>query len=165
MSSNAHEYKNSLDRLQEIVKCLRKECPWDSVQTHEGLKPTVIEEAAEVIGGIRILSERGIADNLKEELGDLLLQVVMHAAIAEEEGLFTLEEVAEGICDKMVRRHPHIFHAPMCDENGNPVTEWNEIKKLEKRGREWEEAYLPEAFSESRALLEKACRRKGLKGK
>ena len=68
-----------------------------------------MEEAAEVVSGINILKETGNADNLKEELGDLLLQVVMHAQIAEEEGLFTMEDVIGGITEKMIRRHPHVF--------------------------------------------------------
>ena len=102
---------SEIDRLKTIVEKLRAEdgCPWDRAQTHESLKPACIEEAAEVIGGINILTETGKAGNLREELGDLLLQVVFHAVIAEEEGLFTLEDVAKTVSDKMVRRHPHVF--------------------------------------------------------
>lgn len=84
-------------------------CPWDRAQTHETLKAACIEEAAEVICGINILAETGRAECLCEELGDLLLQVVMHAQIAEEEGLFTLNDVIRTINDKMIRRHPHVF--------------------------------------------------------
>lgn len=80
----------SVGRLCDIVAQLRGPggCPWDRVQTHESLKPACIEEAAEVLGGIDILRETGRAENLKEELGDLLLQVVFHAQLAQEEGLF-----------------------------------------------------------------------------
>lgn len=83
------------DRLKEIMARLRSKdgCPWDREQTHMSLKPACMEEAAEVVCGINILEATGNADNLKEELGDLLLQVVLHAQIAEEEGLFTLEDV------------------------------------------------------------------------
>jgi tetrapyrrole methylase family protein/MazG family protein len=97
--------------LRETVARLRAEdgCPWDRAQTHETLKPECVEEAAEVICGINILRETGSPDSLIEELGDLLLQVVMHAQIAEEEGLFTLEDVIRGINEKMIRRHPHVF--------------------------------------------------------
>ena len=162
-------YQNTLEavvRLQKIVARLRSEdgCPWDRVQTHESLKPACIEEAAEVLGGIDILKATGKADNLKEELGDLLLQVVFHAQLAEEEGLFTLADVAETVSAKMVRRHPHVFHEPMRDEQGRALTEWKEIKAQEKKGREWEEAYLPKAFAEAADLIEKAKKRKGILG-
>ena len=88
-----------IDRLKEIVQTLRSDhgCPWDRVQTHESLKPACIEEAAEVISGINILSETGDPENLKEELGDLLLQIMFHAVLAEEEGLFTFADVAKAI--------------------------------------------------------------------
>ena len=91
-----------IERLKEIVEKLRAEdgCPWDKVQTHTSLKPTVIEEAAEVICGINILDEKGDPENLKEELGDLLLQVMFHSVIAEEEGLFTFDDVAKVVSDK-----------------------------------------------------------------
>ena len=81
----------------DIIEKLRAPggCPWDREQTHMSLKPACIEEAAEVICGINILDETGNPDNLKEELGDLLLQVLMHAQIAEEEGLFTMEDVCK----------------------------------------------------------------------
>ena len=102
---------SQIDRLKQIVETLRSEngCPWDKAQTHASLKPGCIEEAAEVIGGINILEETGDAENLKEELGDLLLQVMFHSVIAEEEGLFTFEDVAKTVADKMERRHPHVF--------------------------------------------------------
>ena len=153
-----------LSRLQAVVKKLRAEdgCPWDKVQTHESLKPACIEEAAEVLGGIDILRETGRAENLKEELGDLLLQVVFHAQLAQEKGLFSLEDVAQAAADKMVRRHPHVFHEPMLDDAGKPLTGWKEIKAQEKRGREWEDDYLPHAFEEAAALIEQAKKRKGI---
>ena len=100
-----------IDRLKGIVETLRSEngCPWDRVQTHESLKPECIEEAAEVINGINNYTKTGDAENLKEELGDLLLQVMFHSVIAEEEGLFTFDDVAKTVSEKMVRRHPHVF--------------------------------------------------------
>ena len=112
----------SFDELQEVVSTLRSEngCPWDQEQTHASLKAACIEEAAEVICGINILEATGRSDNLKEELGDLLLQVLMHAQIAEEEGLFTLDDVVCGIKDKMIRRHPHVFGNAKAE---NPETE------------------------------------------
>lgn len=154
--------KNGIQQLLNVVRKLRSEegCPWDRAQTHESLKPECIEEAAEVIGGINILSATGDPANLREELGDLLLQVVFHALLAEEEGLFTFDEVAQAAADKMIRRHPHVFDQPALDQDGNPVTDWEGIKKLEKDGREWEADYLPAAFREARALIDKACDRK-----
>ena len=81
-----------IERLQDIVRTLRSEhgCPWDRKQTHESIKPGCIEEAVEVLCGINILRETGKADNLREELGDLLLQVIFHAQLAEEAGLFSV---------------------------------------------------------------------------
>lgn len=95
----------------EVVRLLRSPdgCPWDRVQTHQSLKAACVEESAEVVSGINILEKTGNPQSLKEELGDLLLQVVMHAQIAEEEGLFTMEDVIRGINEKMIRRHPHVF--------------------------------------------------------
>ena len=153
-----------VQRLQEVVNTLRSACgcPWDREQTHESLKPACIEEAAEVINGINILTKTGKSENLKEELGDLLLQVIFHCSLAEEEGLFTLEEVAKVSADKMIRRHPHVFHQPMKDVNGDDITDWSEIKRLEKQGREWEDSYLPEALEEAEGLIQKARDKKGI---
>ncbi len=153
---------SEIERLKEIVERLRAEngCPWDRVQTHESLKPEVIEEAAEVVCGINILKETGNAENLKEELGDLLLQVVFHAVMAQEEGLFTLDDVIKGICEKMERRHPHVFAGVEFASDEERHAAWEAIKKAEKEGREWEKDYLPEAFEEAGALVEQAKKRK-----
>ena len=154
---------SEIDRLKTIVEKLRAEdgCPWDRAQTHESLKPACIEEAAEVIGGINILTETGEAGNLREELGDLLLQVVFHAVIAEEEGLFTLEDVARTVSDKMVRRHPHVFAGAKYSSDEERHAAWEQIKKAEKEGREWQEPYLAAAMEEARELIDVAERRKG----
>ena len=150
------------ERFEKIVKKLRGEdgCPWDRVQTHESLKPTCIEEAAEVICGINVLNESGDPDNLKEELGDLLLQVVMHAAIAEEEGYFTMDDVIRGVSEKMIRRHPHIFGTESVDSAEEVLHNWEEIKRLEKNGKPDHTAELFTAFEESKALLDRAAERK-----
>ena len=150
------------ERLKEIVEKLRSEdgCPWDRVQTHESLKPECIEEAAEVICGINILEKTGDAENLKEELGDLLLQVMFHAVIAEEEGLFTYDDVVRTVSEKMERRHPHVFAGVVFESDEERHKTWEEIKKKEKAGREWQEAYLKEAFTESRGLIGQAEERK-----
>ena len=157
--------ENEFERFKDIVAKLRSEegCPWDRAQTHESLKPTCIEEAAEVICGINILNETGNADNLREELGDLLMQVVIHAQIAQEEGLFTMDDVIRGISEKMIRRHPHVFHEPVVDKDGKELTSWDDIKGFEKEGKEWTEEYLPDAFEEAKELIERAKKRKGYK--
>lgn len=151
--------QDELRRLQKIVEVLRSEhgCPWDKEQTHESLKPACIEEAAEVLAGIDILKSTGKAENLKEELGDLLLQVVFHARLAEEAGLFNLDDVAKVVSDKMERRHPHVFEGASAAS-----VDWEAIKKSEKTGREWEDDYLPGAFREAEVLLAKARERKGI---
>ena len=131
------------------------------MQTHASLKPGCIEEAAEVIGGINILEETGDAENLKEELGDLLLQVMFHSVIAEEEGLFTFEDVAKTVADKMERRHPHVFTDVKFETEEELHAAWAEIKRQEKEGKEWHAYYLPGAFKEAHELIDKAQERKG----
>ena len=155
---------DKFDNLCSVVARLRAEdgCKWDRAQTHESLKAPCIEEAAEVGCGINILTETGDADNLKEELGDLLLQVVMHARIAEEEGLFTIEDVIQGISDKMIRRHPHVFGSVQADTPEAALASWNASKQKEKAGKEWVDAYLAKALTESKNLLDTARKRKNL---
>ena len=150
------------ERFYEIIKKLRAEdgCPWDREQTHMSLKAPCIEEAAEVICGINILDKTGDAGNLREELGDLLLQVVMHAVIAEEEGLFDMDDVLRGISEKMIRRHPHVFGTGKADTPEEVLQNWDEIKKQEKKPgtEDFEELFA--AFEESRQLIDRAELRK-----
>ncbi len=150
------------ERIKDIVRMLRAEggCPWDREQTHVSLKPSCIEEACEVVCGIDILDETGNPDNLKEELGDLLLQVLMHAQIAEEEGYFTMEDVCKGIADKMIRRHPHVFGDAEVDNSEQVLRNWDRIKMQEKQGKEWMDERLPAAFAESKDLIDVAAERK-----
>ena len=150
------------ERLQKIVERLRAEdgCPWDREQTHASLKATCIEEAAEVVCGINILDKTGNASNLCEELGDLLLQVVMHAQIAQEEGLFTIDDVIKAITEKMIRRHPHVFGEVTVSDTGEVLKNWEEIKKLEKKGKIDDDPYIYDAFDESVGLIERARVRK-----
>ena len=151
------------EEFEEVIARLRAPdgCPWDRAQTHMSLKKTCIEEAAEVICGINILDQTGDADNLKEELGDLLMQVVFHAQIAEEEGLFTMDDVIQTVIDKMIRRHPHVFGEATVSDTGEVLTKWEDIKKQEKQGKEWADEYLPKAFEEAKELIEAAKERKG----
>lgn len=155
----------SFEKLVEVVARLRGEggCPWDREQTHVTLKATCIEEAAEVVCGINILEKTGNASNLCEELGDLLLQVVMQAQIAQEEGLFTIEDVTKAITEKMIRRHPHVFGEVTVSDSGEVLKNWEEIKKLEKKGKIDDDPYIDDAFDESEALIERARKRKAEK--
>lgn len=137
--------------LQDIVARLRSEtgCPWDRVQTHESLERCMIEEAYEVVEGIHILKETGDGKNLCEELGDVLLQVIFHSQLAEEEGQFALEQVVGGICEKMIRRHPHVFAGEQAKDDSQIPASWEEIKKQEKKGKKDQRSELesvPRAF-------------------
>lgn len=129
----------TFDEFVKIIETLRSEngCPWDKEQTHESLRACMMEEAAELLGAIRIFKETGNAENMQEELGDILLQAVMHSVIAKEEGLFAIEDVIGGISEKMIRRHPHVFGNT--DIHGKEVLlqNWEEIKKQEKEGKSW----------------------------
>ena len=155
---------DSFDELKEVVRRLRAEdgCPWDREQTHGSLKAPVIEEAAEVICGINIYEQTGNAENLKEELGDLLLQVIMQAQIAEEEGIFSLDDVVQGITERMIRRHPHVFGNANVRDAEEVLVNWEEIKKKEKAGKEEDTRFLADAFDEAQDLIGRARRRKGL---
>ena len=152
----------SFDELKKVIAQLRAPggCPWDREQTHESLKPSCIEEAAEVICGVNVLSETGNPENLKEELGDLLLQIMMHAEIAEEEGIFTIDDVIKGITEKMIRRHPHVFGDMVVSGSGEVLKNWEDIKAKEKEGKTDVTEYLPRAFDESIELIEVARKRK-----
>lgn len=124
------ENESPLDRLREIVARLRAPdgCPWDREQTHASLRGALIEECYEVIDAI----ERADDANLREELGDLLLHVVMHAQMAGERSAFTLEEVAAEVCRKMIRRHPHVFGDKLADDSAAVLRQWEQIKRTEK---------------------------------
>ena len=119
-----------IDQLTAIVAQLRGPggCPWDREQTHASLRAALLEEAHEVIAAI---DNRDDA-NLREELGDLLLQSVFHAQLAAEEGRFTFDDVAREIATKLVRRHPHVFAADHCADSAAVLQRWEEIKRAEK---------------------------------
>ena len=131
--------KYRFENFVEIIEKLRAKdgCPWDREQTHDSLRPCMMEEAAEFVSSIRIYHESGSAENMREELGDILLQVVMHSVIAEEEGLFTMKDVVEEVSEKMIRRHPHIFGTAQADTSEQVLQNWDEIKKKEKEGKSW----------------------------
>ena len=120
-------------RLRDIVARLRAPdgCPWDREQTHATLRSSAIEEVYEMVEAI----DAGDDPHFKEELGDLLLQVVMHAQIAGEEGRFTLEEVAAEIADKLVRRHPHVFGEMRLGDSEAVLQQWDQIKRAERESK------------------------------
>lgn len=122
----------AMERLLGVMQRLRGPdgCPWDREQTHASLKSDLIEEAYEVIDAI----ESGNASELEEELGDLLLQVVFHSQIASEAGEFGFDGVANGISDKLIRRHPHVFGEVAVSGSGEVLQNWDAIKKAEKQG-------------------------------
>jgi len=124
--------KNQTQRLLEIMQKLRGPdgCPWDREQTIESLKSNLIEETYEVVDAM----ESGDRSELKEELGDLLLQVVFQAQICDEEGAFNFDDVAGAIADKLVRRHPHVFGDVQADTPDEVIRNWEKIKKTEKGG-------------------------------
>lgn len=106
-------------------------CPWDIRQTHESLKECLVEETNEVLEAI----DKRDDDNLCEELGDVLLQVVMHAQLAAEEGRFTIEDVVQGVNEKMIRRHPHVFGDAKVESVEEGLSLWEQIKQEEKSSR------------------------------
>jgi len=146
--------------LLGIMKHLRGPggCPWDAEQTHESLTRYLLEETYEVIEAIETRSP----ELLKEELGDLLLQPVFHAAIAEENGVFTMKDIIATLCDKLIRRHPHVFGDMQIADSAAQVENWEQIKKQEK-GAERKSAlsgvppHLP-ALLKAQKITEKAAR-------
>lgn len=124
--------KKSIERLLDVMRRLRAPdgCPWDREQTIDSLKSNLVEETYEVVDAM----ESGDRAELKEELGDLLLQVVFQAQICEEEGAFNFDDVAATIADKLVRRHPHVFGDVVADTPDQVIRNWEKIKKTEKGG-------------------------------
>lgn len=126
--------RNTIAALRQIMQNLRAPnggCPWDLEQDFASIAPYTVEEAYEVVDAI----ERDHMPDLKEELGDLLLQVVFHAQMATEAGHFTFDEVVEAICDKMVRRHPHVFETADGRSSTEQTVRWEEIKAAERAAK------------------------------
>src|ERR1039457_3008983 len=152
--------QSMFDELIIIMKRLRGPggCPWDAEQTHESLTRYLLEETYEVIEAIEAKSP----EHIKEELGDLLLQPVFHAAIAEETGSFTINDVISTLCDKLIRRHPHVFGDLHIADSTAQIENWEQIKKAEK-GAERASAlsgvppHLP-ALLKAQKITEKAAR-------
>ena len=130
----------NFDEIVRIMARLRgpEGCPWDKEQTRESLKPFLVEETYEVLEAI----DEAAPPKIKEELGDLLFQIVFHSRIAEERGEFDIEEVLENISSKMIRRHPHVFGEKSLKTSGEVLADWELIKKKEK------------GYSERKSILE-----------
>ena len=128
-NSSVEAVASTFVRFVEIIARLRAPdgCPWDREQTHETLIPYCIEEAYEVVDAIK----SGNLSELKGELGDLILQVVLHAQIAKDNKDFTIEDVLNDISDKMIRRHPHVFSDAKVETADDVVKQWDELKKKE----------------------------------
>src|SRR5256714_14621799 len=135
---------SAFNRLCDIVAKLRAPggCPWDREQTHESLLPATIEEAYEVAEAARSKDEA----HFREELGDLLLLVVMHAEIARESGRFKIDNVIAEITEKLIRRHPHVFGESHARDAGAVLKQWETIKREEKKGDQHYLASLPTAL-------------------
>ena len=126
------KYPN-LEKLVDIIAVLRSEngCPWDREQTHKSLRPNMLEEAYEAVDAI----DDGDILNLREELGDVLLQVVLHAQIAKDNGEFDIEDVAKELSDKLIHRHPHVFGTEKVADSQEVLENWDKLKKEEKTYR------------------------------
>lgn len=129
---NKTSVDTALGKLVAIMAKLRSDqgCPWDREQNHQSLKPCVIEETYEVVEAI----DSGRPDKLCEELGDLLLQIVFHAQLAEEAGHFKIEDVIDGLIEKLIRRHPHVFGDAKVNGVAGVIENWDRIKKAEAPG-------------------------------
>ena len=126
------KYPN-LEKLVDIIAVLRSEngCPWDREQTHKSLRPNMLEEAYEAVDAI----DDGDIANLREELGDVLLQVVLHAQIAKDNNEFDIEDVARELSEKLIHRHPHVFGTEHVNSADEVVTNWDKLKNEEKTYR------------------------------
>ncbi|MFZ2443177.1 MAG: MazG family protein, partial [Ilumatobacteraceae bacterium] len=125
---------SELVRFHQLARTLREQCPWDQEQTHQSLVRYLLEETYEVVDALHALDPEDPTtdDALIEELGDLLYQIEFHATIAEQEGRFTMADVAQGVHDKLVRRHPHVFGDVVADDTHTVLANWDLIKQQEK---------------------------------
>jgi MazG family protein len=121
------EYSKSIDRLRKIMDELRDQCPWDRKQTIHTLEPQTLEEVYELADTIRTENWQG----LKEELGDLLLHIVFYSKIGAEQQQFTFDDVVEGVCNKLINRHPHIYSNVKVDNEAEVKQNWEKIKQQE----------------------------------
>lgn len=133
MVNSQYNAQYHMDDLLEIMKtlCAPGGCPWDREQTHQSIRQNMLEEAYEAADAI----DHGDMENLKEELGDVLLQVVFHARMAQEAGQFTFDDVVDGVCRKLVYRHPHVFGTVEAEDAQGALSTWDAQKRREKGQR------------------------------
>ena len=149
----------TFEDLKQIMKTLRAEdgCPWDRAQDHDTLKKHLVEECAEVLEAI----DAHDTENLCEELGDVLFQVMFHSEIEAEQGNFTVDDVVNGICEKMIRRHPRVFGGEI-PEVENEKDLWEAIKKQEREEKKNGPPHTDEKCAKTRQkrakILDKECR-------
>ena len=134
----------NLEELIEVIRVLRSEngCVWDRAQTHESLRPNMLEEAYEAVDAIN----KGDILNLREELGDVLLQVLLHSQIASESNNFTIEDVAKELKDKLIHRHPHVFGNDKADTPEEVIQNWEKLKQEEKKDRKSQMDGIPKSL-------------------
>ena len=132
MTDSSPNNLRSLDEFISIIRRLRKECPWDREQTHASLRPMLIEEAYETVEAIDLGIDTGDYTELKKELGDMLLHILFHSDLAAEEGYFTLDDVIQAECEKLIYRHPHVFSDVKVDDAEHVSRNWEQLKRLEK---------------------------------
>lgn len=143
---------DKFDELVNIIKTLRGPdgCPWDKKQTLYSQKKEIMEETAELIDAL----DKKDIENIKEELGDVLLHVVFHSVVASEEKLFTIDDVIEGINSKLIRRHPHVFANDKINSAEKVIERWEEIKKEENKDKTKPESVLDKVPSSLPSLIQ-----------
>jgi ATP diphosphatase len=145
---------SNIENLLDVMNKLRSQCPWDRQQTFDSIAPYTVEEAFEVADAIA----REDWPALRDELGDLLFQVVFHARMADEAGMFSFEEVVAGICEKMIRRHPHVFGSEEEQARGAEAGSWERIKAAERDDREPGEASALDGIALALPALKRAAK-------
>lgn len=156
MAKRIRDIDNAFQKLMALMKVLREECPWDREQTIASLRRYTLEETHEVLEAIDGAAEHGEWEKLKEELGDLLLQIAFYARIAEEQGHFTFEDIVDHLVEKMIYRHPHVFAGAECkDLHG----QWERLKDAKRPKESLMDGIPPmPALAHARKLQERAAR-------
>ena len=144
----SHTLEESFLRLVDIIATLRSEngCPWDKKQTHKSLETCMIEEAYELVEGIEIYEQTKDKENLVEELGDVLLQVLLHSQIGKEEKKFTIEDVIKRLSTKMIHRHPFVFGDTKVENPEEALKSWESLKQMEKKETKTPLKEIPTSF-------------------
>lgn len=144
----ANPIAGEMAELHQLARTLRRQCPWDRQQTHESLIKYLLEETYEVVDALQALDPDDPTTDgaLIEELGDLLYQIEFHAAIAEQQGRFSMVDIARAIHSKLVRRHPHVFGDLVANSADEVVSTWDAVKKSERQAKSWEDSVRVSAF-------------------